>query len=209
MDPTDDLDRRDDRAEATPDVVMFFLGPQGEFVEDDPNAPTRRTLADVRRAWRAALEVERRQDPYGRNRLAPRPVQGTGRPVRPGYRDEILVTSRSSPDLAVAEAVHGDLFVPPIDRLDVDVASMRSRRYELSWNAVLRVSPWQQRRVQLRLYASPSLNVTALDLSPHRPRRTARASFLRVGNDVMNAVRDRLDDRLGSHEDEPVSQRSH
>lgn len=179
---------------------MFFLGPQGEFVEDDPNAPPRRTLADVRRAWRAALEVERRQDPYGRNRLAPRPVQGTGRPARPGYRDEILVTSRSSPDLAVTEAVHGDLFDPPIDRLAVDGSSMRSRRYELSWDAVLRVRPWQQRRVQLRLYASPSLNVTALALSPQRPRRAARSSFLRVGNEVMNAVRDRLDERLGSPE---------
>lgn len=186
---------------------MFFLGPQGEFVEDDPSMPPRRTLADVRRAWRAALEVERRQDPFGRNRLAPRPVQGSGRPAKPGYRDEILVTSRRSPDLAVAEAVHGGLFDPSVDRLDVDMSSLRSRRYELSWDATLRVRPWQQRRVQVRLYASPSLNVTALAMSPQRPRRVARSSFLRVGNSVMNSLRDRLDERLGSRDDPTVSRR--
>lgn len=175
---------------------MFFLGPDGELVDDDPNQPSRRTLADIRRAWRSALEVERRQDPFGRNRLQPRPVQGTGRPVRPGYRDEILVTSRRSPDLAVAEAVRGDLFDPPLDRLDVDPTSLRSRRYELSWDGTLRVRPWQRRAVQVRFYASPSLNVTALALSPRRPRRVARPAFLDVGNQVMNALRDRLDDRL-------------
>ena len=184
---------------------MFFLGPQGEFVDDDPNAPPRRTLADIRRVWRTAVEVERRQDPFGRNRAAPRPVQGTGRPAKPGYRDEILVTSRRSPDLAVAEAVRGDFFDPPLDRLDVDVTSLRSRRYELSWNATLRVRPWQRRPVQVRFYASPSLNVTALAMSPQRPRRAARSSFLRVGNTVMTALRDRLDERLASSEGRPDS----
>jgi len=205
VDPTDDPDRRDERAEATPEIVMFFLGPQGEFVDDDPNAPPRRTLADIRRVWRTAVEVERRQDPFGRNRAAPRPVQGTGRPAKPGYRDEILVTSRRSPDLAVAEAVRGDFFDPPLDRLDVDVTSLRSRRYELSWNATLRVRPWQRRPVQVRFYASPSLNVTALAMSPQRPRRAARSSFLRVGNTVMTALRDRLDERLASSEGRPDS----
>lgn|GEM_PF-630070 len=205
MNPADHSDRHDDRAEATPEIVMFFLGPEGELVDADPNSPPRRTLADVRRAWRTALEVERRQDPFGRNRLAPRPVQGSGRPARPGYRDEILVTSRRSPDLAVAEAVRGDLFEPPLDRLEVDAASLRSRRYELSWDATLRVRPWGHRPVRVRLYASPSLNVTALAMSPQRPRRAARSSFLRVGNSVMNALRDRLDERLASGGGHPGS----
>ena len=91
--------------EAAPEIVMFFLGPDGEFLDEDPHAAPRRTLADVRRAWRAALESEATHDPFARNRLGPRPVQGTGRPAKTGYRDEIIVTARSSPERAVAAAV--------------------------------------------------------------------------------------------------------
>lgn len=196
MDEQDRLDGPEGQAEAGEDIVMFFLGPEGEFVDEDPSARPRRTIADVRRAWRATLEVERRQDPYGRNRLAPRPVQGTGRPTKPGYRDEILVTSGSSPERAVAEAVRGEIFDPPISRLVVDVDSLRSRRYELSWDATLQVWPWQRRPVTIRMYASPSLNVTALAMSPPKPRRVARPGFLRAGNRVMTSLRDRLDERI-------------
>lgn len=188
----------DDGVEATPEIVMFFLGPDGDLVGADPRTAERRTLGDVRRAWRTALEVERRQDPFGRNRLTPRPVQSTGRPAKPGFRDEILVTSPSSPDRVVAEAVRGGLFEPPLDGLDVDVDTMRSRRYELSWDATLRIRRLQRRPVRLRIYASPSLNVTALAMSPQRPRRAARRSFLRAGNRVMGELRDRLDERLGA-----------
>ena len=58
--------------------------------------------------------------------------------------------------------------------------------------------PWQQRRVRLRLYASPSLNVTVLALSPTKARSAARRRFLRVGNRVMNELRDRLDAAVDS-----------
>jgi hypothetical protein len=69
-------------------------------------------------------------------------------------------------------------------------------RYELSWQAVLRVSPWQKRSVRLRLYASPSLNVSVLSLVPPQQRSAAKSSFLRVGLKVMNQLRDRLDERV-------------
>ena len=83
--------------EAPPEIVMFFLGPDGEFLDEDPHAAPRRTIADVRRAWHTALETEAAHDPFARNRLGPRPVQGTGRPAKSGYLDEIVVTARSSP----------------------------------------------------------------------------------------------------------------
>ncbi len=159
-----------------------------------PSVAPRRTLAEVGRAWRAALESEP-DDPHGRHRHGPRPVQGTGRPGRPGFRDEIVVTARSSPERAVVTAVRSNLFSPPIERLTVDETSVASRRYELTWEARLAVWPWQRRRVRLRLYASPSLNVTVLALSPVKLRGTARRHFLTVGNRVMNELRDRLDQR--------------
>jgi hypothetical protein len=185
-------------AEAAPEIVMFFLGPDGEFLDQDSNAAPRRTLADVRRAWRAALESEARSDTLGRNRLGPRPVQGTGRPGRAGFLDEIVVTARANPERAVAVAVGAGMFSPPVNHLAVDEASITSRRYELGWDARIALWPWQRRRVRLRLYASPSLNVTVLALSPLKSRAAARRRFLRVGNRVMNELRDRLDDMVES-----------
>jgi len=186
--PPDDAD-----TEAPPEIVMFFLGPDGEFLDEDPHAAPRHTIADVRRAWHAALESEARHDPFARNRLGPRPVQGTGRPAKSGFRDEIIVTARSGPERAVAVAVRSGLFSPPVNRLVVDESSMTSRRYELAWDARITLWPWQRRPVRLRLYASPSLNVTVLALSPPKARPAARRRFLRIGNQVMNELRDRLD----------------
>jgi len=184
--------------EAPPEIVMFFLGPDGEFLHEDPHAAPRRTIADVRRAWHTALETEAAHDPFARNRLGPRPVQGTGRPAKSGYLDEIVVTARSSPERAVSVAILPALFSPPVSRLDVDESSITSRRYELDWDARIALWPWQQRRVRLRLYASPSLNVTVLALSPTKARAAARRRFLRVGNRVMNELRDRLDAAVDS-----------
>jgi hypothetical protein len=184
--------------EASPEIVMFFLGPDGEFLDEDPHAVPRHTLADVRRAWHAALESEAAHDPFARNRLGPRPVQGTGRPAKTGYRDEIVVTARSGPERAVAVAVRPGLFSPPVSRLIVDESSITSRRYELAWDARIALWPWQRRPVRLRLYASPSLNVTVLSLSPPKAKAAARRRFLRVGNRVMNELRDRLDIMVAS-----------
>jgi hypothetical protein len=185
----------EEEGDALPEIVMFFLGPDGELL-DDEITPQPRTVGDVVRSWKTALEAERQHPGYRRNRPDTRQVQGTGRPGRPGFRDEILVTLRSNPVVAVTEAVSGDLFVPPIGRLTVDGTSLEVDRYELSWQAVLRVSPWQNRSVRLRLYASPSLNVSVLSLVPPQQRSAAKSSFLRVGLKVMNQLRDRLDERV-------------
>ena len=185
----------DEEHEALPEIVMFFLGPDGELLDDEVTT-SQRTVGDVVRSWKATLEADRQHPGYHRTRPDSRQVQGTGRPGRPGYRDEILVTLRANPVLAVTEAVNGDLFVPPIDRLTVDDTSLEVSRYELSWQAVLRVFPWQKRRVQVRLYASPSLNVSVLSLVPPQQRSAARSSFLRVGVKTMNQLRDRIDERV-------------
>ena len=80
----------------------------------------------------------------------------------------------------------------------VETASITSRRYELAWDARIALWPWEHRRVRLRLYASPSLNVTVLALSPTKSRAAARRRFLHVGNRVMNELRDRLDAMVDS-----------
>jgi hypothetical protein len=189
-----DAARHSDDVEADAEIVMFFLGPDGALLDGADDAPRKRTIAEVRRAWRAALESEA-PDPTGRHRRAPRAVQGTGRPSTHGHRDEIVVTARARPEHAVAVAIDPDFFLPPIDRLYVDGSSIRSRRYELTWEARLTLRIWHRRPVRFRLYASPSHNVTVLALSPVTARPAARRRFLRIGNRALAEVRDRLDDR--------------
>ncbi len=188
----------DDEPVTSPEIVMFFLGPDGQPLDGDPDTATRqRTVGELYRAWRAALDDEREREDYRRHRPGDRKVQGIGRPARTGYRDEIVVTLRSDPMRAVTEAIGGaGVFQPPIARLDVDEASRATTRYELRWPVTIRVWPWQRRRAVLRLYASPSLNVSVLSLLPERPRSIARTRFLRVGLRVMNELRDRVDARV-------------
>ncbi|MGI9643705.1 MAG: hypothetical protein ACR2O6_00165 [Ilumatobacteraceae bacterium] len=183
-----------DDSVAPPEIVMFFLGPDGEPVE--PEAPgSQRTLSEIYRSWRASLDDEREHGEFHRRRPPDRKVQGIGRPGRTGYRDEIVVTLRADPMQAVTEAVGGDLFDPPITRLEIDPGSLQSSRYELSWRATIRVGT-RRRAARVRLYASPSLNVSVLSLLPARPRSIARTGFLRVGLRVMNQLRDRIDERV-------------
>lgn len=185
--------------EVDTDIVMFLLGPDGRLLDDEPSERSGWTMADVVRAFHDSKRTELAHDPLGRGRLGPRSVQGTGRPVKPGYRDEIMVTMRSSPAAAVAQAVRGDFLDPSIPRLQVDRTSLSSTRYEVSWVARFRAGVWRTREVRIRLYPSPSLNVTAMAMTPCRPRRIARNSFLRVGRRVMGELRDRLDDEVVRH----------
>jgi hypothetical protein len=184
----------EEEPDALPEIVMFFLGPDGELLDNETQTESR-SISDVVKAWKHALEVESQQDGSYRNRDLTRQVQGTGRPGRPGFRDEILVTLRTGPVSAVAEALRADLFHPPIGRLHIDESTREVGRYELSWQAVLRVSPWQKRQVKLRLYASPSLNVSVLSLLPPQQRSSARRGFLRIGLRAMNELKDRIDER--------------
>lgn len=190
----------DDGPAASPEIVMFFLGPDGEPLTD-PDGPPQRTIGDVYRTWRRAIEEEREQEEFHRYRPPDRKVQGIGKPGKTGYRDEIVVTLRSTPMHAVTEAIGGTLFDPPINRLTIDTGSVETSRYELRWRALIQISPWQRRAATLRLYASPSLNVSVLSLRPVKPRGIARRSFLRVGLRVMNRLRDRVDERVAAAQD--------
>jgi hypothetical protein len=85
----------------------------------------------------------------------------------------------------------GALDVAPC--LQVDRDSLAARHNELRWDARLRTMPWRRRAAHLRVYGSPSANVTVLTLSPLRPRKVATRAFLRRGMRAMTALRDQLD----------------
>ena len=62
-----------------------------------------------------------------------------------------------------------------------------------SWPASLRTGWLKHRAAQLQVSASPSFNVTVLELIPATPRRTGNRSFLRVGLPVIEELARRLE----------------
>ncbi|WP_394936784.1 hypothetical protein [uncultured Ilumatobacter sp.] len=124
--------------------------------------------------------------------------QGTGtwpngeRAVRLGHAEEILITLPSNPFRSMDVARTGRPFVPPIRGLRVALDSRRDGDFEVSWNGALRAPVWW-RNVSLRLYASPSLNVTVLTIVPDKARRISSRSFVRAGLSVAHELAGRIE----------------
>jgi hypothetical protein len=170
---------------------MFVLGADGEPVLDPPDrpAPTLRERLGLMPTVPPIAEIEQT-----RPRLTPagRVGHGLDEPRRSGFPEEILVTLHADPVAAARRALDGAVFERPPSRLQVDRGSLRARRNDLLWRCTLRTGRWRRRPAMIRLYGSPSSNVTVLTLSPDRPRRIAARGFLRVGLRTMTELRDRL-----------------
>ena len=115
------------------------------------------------------------------------PRQGTGtwpngeRAVRLGHAEEILITVASKPFEAMDVARIGGVFDPPIRGLRIDLDTRRDGDFEVSWNAALHTAPLRWRAASLRLYASPSLNVTVITIVPNKARKVSSRLFVRFG----------------------------
>lgn len=112
--------------------------------------------------------------------------QGTGtwpngeRAVRLGNAEEILITLPTNPFAAMDAARSAMLDMAEIPRLRIDRDSQRSGEFEVQWSAALR-APIRWRKVSLRLYASPSLNVTVMTIVPVKARKISSHWFVRNG----------------------------
>jgi hypothetical protein len=112
------------------------------------------------------------------------PRQGTPngeRAVRLGHAEEILITLAAKPFEAMDLARLGGVFDPPFRGLRVDLDTRRDGDFEVSWNAALHIAPLRWRAASLRLYASPSLNVTVITIVPNKARKVASRLFVRFG----------------------------
>ena len=102
-----------------------------------------------------------------------------------------MVTLLAHPVEAVESMVEHDL-LDRLERVEVDRDSEQRANQQLSWDARLRTTPWSSRPARLRLYGSPSSNVTILTLTPRRSRRFGSGRFLRAGLSSMFALRDAI-----------------
>lgn len=137
--------------------------------------------------------------PSGDPLLLPRKGTGTWpngeRAVRLGNAEEILITLPSNPFPAMEIARSGGIFEPPVRQLRVDSSSRHDGDFEVSWNGALR-APLRWRKVRIRLYASPSLNVTVMTIVPDKARKISSRSFVRVGLRAAREVASRVEAEL-------------
>lgn len=130
----------------------------------------------------------------GRTTAAPGPrVGGTADRVgRQGCDEEVVTPVLMPPDSAALTMVAADFFRLPAAGLTVDPASLEVDRGGLRWRARLRTGPLGRRRANLRLYPSPSRNLTVLELIPQSRRPFRTRSFVRWGVPAVGELAARL-----------------
>ena len=114
-------------------------------------------------------------------------------PAREGKKSEIIRPVLLDPWQAWEVAGSGQLFAEPIPRLRIDRGPNSPHVTYPMWTASLRTGWVKHRAAQLQVSASPSFNVTVLELIPATPRRTGNRSFLRVGLPVIEELARRLE----------------
>lgn len=154
-------------------LVELFGDPVGLLVVDD-----------------AGLQHRRRGD-------GARSGPGIDQARTAGCREEIQVALLAHPVVA-AELIDDLKLLADVKGLRVDDTSRESVRKQITWTATVRTTPWSRRRARLRLYGSPSSNVTVLTLTPVRSRRWGARLFLRIGLASMFTVRRRVERALVS-----------
>ena len=131
------------------EIEMYEIDDRGLPVERLLPAP-RRTIAETLDVWRAALDVVQANASYANSPggfVAPQ----VDFPSHTGFREDVQMTLHADPRDASATAIEGGFFEREIAGLLIDESSLRTRKTELSWDAVLRTSPWHHRAATLRL----------------------------------------------------------
>jgi hypothetical protein len=119
--------------------------------------------------------------------------------TREGTKSEIIRPVLLDPWQAWEVAGSGQLFAEPIPRLRIDRGPKSPHATYPMWTASLRTGWVTHRTAQLQVSASPSFNVTVLELIPSTPRRTGNRSFLRVGLPVIEELARRLEATRTQH----------
>jgi hypothetical protein len=113
--------------------------------------------------------------------------------TREGSKSEIIRPILLDPSRAWEVAGSGQLFADPIPRLSIDRGPDSAHAAYPVWTASLRTGWVTHRSARLQVTASPSFNVTVLELIPATPRRIGNRSFLRVGLPVVEELARRLE----------------
>jgi hypothetical protein len=197
---THDVDAQDIEVYATGSTIITGPAVEGREVArpgSDGATPVGDQLRRAVDVLHDGLDNARRFHAKAGPRMGPGPAAVAS--TREGTKSEIIRPVLLDPWRAWEVAGSGELFADPIPRLSIDRVPNPSRSTYPVWTASLRTGWVKHRAAQLQVSASPSFNVTVLELIPATPRRTGNRSFLRVGLPVIEEVARRLEATRAQH----------
>ena len=168
-------------------IEVILLNPDGTPLRR--YEPTEGSAAEVGAAIAAGIRQ------LGRTTATPGPrAGGTGdRVTRQGCDEEVVTPVLVSPQLAAIAMAGRGFFRNAAAGLKVDPTSLQVDRTGLQWRARLRTGALCSRAANLRLYSSPSQNVTVLELIPEARRLIRTRAFVRRGVPAVGELAARLD----------------
>ncbi len=170
------------------ELDIWFPGLDGEPIDVPSPLSTEEVLRRANRPVAAAL------DQLKDLRATPgfRPGGSGDRPERLGVLDEVMTPVLIRPSVTKTLAASGALFTPPVPRMTVDDRSLEVSQRGLAWQVTVRTGLLARRQATLRIEASPSANLTVLELIPNKRRPLWRRAFVRAGIEVMIELSSRL-----------------
>ncbi|MGH9133418.1 MAG: hypothetical protein ACRDZZ_05740 [Ilumatobacteraceae bacterium] len=179
------------------DVVVYatgttvITGPDPDPHQPDGGLPVGDQFRRAATALHDGLDHARRFHARTGPRIGANPA--TVVTAREGTKSEIIRPVLLDPWRAWEVAGSGQLFAEPIPRLRIDAGRSPTQATYPMWTASLRTGKVTHRTAQLHVSASPSFNVTVLELIPATRRRLGNRSFLRVGLPVIEELARRLE----------------
>jgi hypothetical protein len=188
-----DVDAREIEVYATGSTIITGPEPDGREHRDglDGVTPVGDQLRKAVTALHGGIDHARQFHAKAGPRMGSHPT--TVATAREGTKSEIIRPVLLDPWQAWEVAGSGELFAEPIPRLSIERGPKPSQSTYPVWTASLRTGWVKHRTAKLQVSASPSFNVTVLELIPETPRRTGNRSFLRVGLPVIEELARRLE----------------
>ena len=183
--------RNDIATEELPELEVFVVDEDGHLHAEQDPLPT--ALDIIRMVREAAREMHNQAKAERALATATRPGPSMQQSDRKGAGDDVIHAVRADPEVAITAMLDGTPLEPQIRGLRVAVASKVADHRGVTWKASVRpaFSP-RRRRARLRVYPSPSTNITFIELIPDRPRRRRSAGFIRSGVRITEALGNRL-----------------
>ncbi len=189
---SEDRGAESDATDTLPELEVFVVGRDGRLHgEEQDTLPT--ALEIVRMVRDAARDVQAQARADRALAAAHRPGPAIRASHRKGAGDTVIHAVLADPEIALSALLDGAALAPPIGRLRLDADSRVVDHRGITWRATVRLSATpMRRRARLRIYPSPSTNVTFMELLPERPRRRASDRFVRSGVRIVETLGNRL-----------------
>lgn len=181
--------------EELPEVEVFVPGPDGEPLEVAEPVGAHEVLRELGTSLSHSLHQLGELHAAQGTRLG----SAADRATRNGSREDVMTPLLLDPSRAFAAVGHGAMFDPPIPLVDIDSTSLEIDSRGISWRAVVHTGRYRRRSATLRLYSSPSANLTVIELVPDKPRWIWTWSFVRAGVAAVDELADRLAQSSARH----------